>query len=170
MLTFLGAAVVAGVQYGCATADVVGAQVLKQVFKPDPTVVEASVRVASDANPDTRDRPSPIKVRFYLLKSANVLRNAGFFELKEQDRELLGDDVRLREEMVFKPGAETQLELKIPAEETSEDERLFLAVIAGYWDLDNATWRAVQEIEVNETTKAVIEVKRSAVSISAPQD
>jgi type VI secretion system protein VasD len=152
-------------QFGCSTADVVGAHVLKQVLKPDPTVVEATIRVAKDVNPDMRDRPSPIKVRFYLLSSSNVLQSANFFELKDQDRELLSNDLRLREERVFRPGAEESLELRIPAEDADEDERVFLGVIAGYWELDDAQWRAVEEIEVRETTAVRIDIGRAAVTI-----
>ena len=77
---------------GCATADVVGSHLLKQVLKPDPTVIQAMVKVTTDANPDSRGRPSPVKTRFYLLKSASVFKSADFFQLKRQDRELLSDE------------------------------------------------------------------------------
>ncbi len=161
----IGLAAVGVSQFGCSTADVVGAQMLKSLFKADPTVVEATIRVAKDVNPDSRDRPSPIKTRFYLLKSPNVLQSTGFFELKEQDRELLSGDLKLRDEKVFKPGAEAFVELRLPADDTAEDERLFLGVVAGYWNLDNSRWQAVQEIEVEKTTKVVVDVQRYAVSI-----
>ena len=168
-LTLIGTAAAATLQLGCSTADVVGAQVLKSFFKPKPTVVEAMIKVAKDVNPDVRERPSPIKTRFYLLKSPNVLQSTGFFELKEQDRELLNSDLKLRDEKVFKPGAQASIELRLPAEDTPEDEKLFLGVVAGYWNLDNSTWQAVREIEARDTTKVIIEVGRSAVSIRVPE-
>jgi type VI secretion system protein VasD len=159
------AAAIALLQQGCSTADVVSSHLLKNIFEPDPTLVEATVKVAQDVNPDTRDRPSPIKVRFYLLSSPNVLQSTGFYELKDQDRELLSNDLRLREERVFRPGEESKLEMRIAGEEVTEDERIFLGVVAGYWDLDGAKWQALRQIEVRETTQVVIDIGRSEVAI-----
>jgi type VI secretion system protein VasD len=154
-------------QFGCSTADVVSSHVLKQFLKDDPTIVQATVTAAGDVNPDARGRPSPIKVRFYLLKSPKVFQNTDFFTLKEQGRELLVDDLRLYDEKVFKPGAVTMVELMLPPEETLEDERLFLGIVAGYWNLDQATWQLVYEIEVHDTTEAVIALDRAAVSLKS---
>ena len=165
ILLMTGLVMAALVQTGCSTADVVGSHVLKEWLKDDPTVVLAAITVDKDVNPDSRERPSPIKARFYFLKSPAVFQSTGFYELKEQDRELLGEDLKYRDEKVFKPGAVASIELKLPAEDSQEDERLFLAVVAGYWDLDNADWQAVKEIEIHETTEVVIEFGRSAVSI-----
>lgn len=152
-------------QFGCSTADVVGSQVLKTFFKDDPTIVRATVTTARDVNPDARDRPSPIKARFYLLKSPKVFQSTDFFSLKEQGRELLVDDLRLYDEQVYKPGAATRLEFKLPAEETLEDERLFLGIVAGYWNLDEAVWQLVEEIKIHDTTEVVIAFDRAEVSL-----
>ena len=107
---------------GCATADVLGSTALKYILAPDPTIVQAKVQVAKDVNPNSRGRASPVKTRFYLLESTGVFKSADFFQLKEHDRELLGKDIRLREEKVFKPGDAKQLELSLPAEEMPKDD------------------------------------------------
>jgi type VI secretion system protein VasD len=151
--------------FGCSTADVVSSHVLEQFLKDDPTIVQAAVTAVPDVNPDARGRPSPIKVRFYLLKSPKVFQNSDFFTLKEQGRELLVDDLRLYDEKVFKPGAMMPVELKLPPEETFEEERLFLGVVAGYWNVDEAIWQLTQEIEVHETTEVAITLDRAAVSL-----
>lgn len=164
-IVILGLLVAAVFIKGCATADALGSNVVDILFDPDPTVVQTKVEIAKDVNPDSRGRPSPVKIRFYLLKSASVFKSADFFQLKEQDRELLGEDIRLREEKVFKPGDEDKLELSLPAEEMPQDDKLYLAVMVGYWDLDHSKWRAVREIEMEETTEVAIAVARSDVSI-----
>ena len=150
---------------GCATADVLGSTALKYFLAPDPTIVQVKVQVAKDVNPNSRGRPSPIKSRFYLLESVDVFKSADFFQLKKQDRELLGKDIRQREEMVFKPGDVRQMELSLPAEEMPKDDKLYLGVMVGYWDLDHSEWRAVQEVELEETTEIIIEITRSDVFI-----
>ena len=163
LLALLGVAVFIK---GCATADTLGSKALDLIFEPDPTVVQANVEVAKDVNPDARGRPSPVKIRFYLLKSVSVFKSADFFQLKEQDRELLGEDIRLREEKVFKPGDQGRIELALPAQELPEDTKLFLAVMVGYWDLDHSEWRTVRQVELEETTEVTVAVARSDVSIS----
>ena len=150
---------------GCATADVLSSKALEYMFAPDPTIIQVRVHVAKDANPDSRGRPSPVKTRLYLLESVSVFKSADFFQLKEQDRELLGDDIKQYEEIVFKPGEDEQVELSLPAEEMPEDDKLYLAVMVGYWDLDHSEWRAVREVELEETTEVIIEIARSDVSI-----
>ena len=150
---------------GCATADRLGSEALKYVFEPDPTVVQAKVQVAKDVNPDSRGRPSPVKTRFYLLESVSVFKSANFFQLKEQDQELLEKETKRREERVFKPGDEAELELSLPAAELPDYDRVYVAVMVGYWDLDHAEWRAVLEVEPEETTEVMIEIGRSEVSI-----
>jgi type VI secretion system protein VasD len=142
---------------GCAIADA--------FLKPDPTIVRATVKVADDVNPNSLNRPSPVKTRFYLLKSVSIFESADFFQLKDQDRELLSDDIMARKEKMFKPGEEQGVELVLPPEELSKHEKLYLAVMAGYWDIDNSEWRAVREIKSEETTEVIVSINRSAVSI-----
>jgi type VI secretion system protein VasD len=165
MIAIFTLVTVAGGMKGCATADVLSSNALKYVFKPDPTIIQAKVKVAKDVNPDSRGRPSPVKTRFYLLKSASVFKSADFFQLKEQDRELLGDDLRVREEEVFKPGDREEIEISLPPEETPDDGKLYLGIMVGYWDLNHSDWRVTREIEVEETTEIVIRIDRSEVSI-----
>ena len=164
-MVMLGVSVAAVSMKGCATADRLGSEALKYMFEPDPTVVQIKVRVASDVNPDSRGRSSPVKTRFYLLESASVFRNADFFQLKEQDKELLQDEIKRREEIVFKPGDETELELSVPAAELPDYDRVYLAVMAGYWDLDHAVWQAVLEVEAYETSEVIVDIGRSELSI-----
>ena len=148
-----------------ATCTMQGCGITNVFFGPDPTVVQATVKVANDVNPDSRNQSSPVRTRFYLLKSASIFKSADFFQLKEQDRELLSSDIMERKERVFKPGEEQQLELSLPAEELSKDEKLYLAVMVGYWDIHNSEWRTVHKVRIEETTEAIISIGRSAVSI-----
>jgi len=134
-------------------------------FGPDPTIVQATVKVANDVNPDSRNQSSPVRTRLYLLKSVGIFKSADFFQLKEQDRELLSNDSMIRKEKIFKPGEEQQIELSLPPEALSKDEKLYLAVMVGYWDIHHSEWRTVHAIRIEETTEVIISIARSAVSI-----
>lgn len=120
--------------------------------KPIVSQVKLSVAAGADVNPDARNRPSPVTVRVYALKSAATFEAADFFSLFERDATVLGADVVAREELLMRPGDSKPLEMKLPPEAKA------LAVFAAYRDLDRARWRAVRMIEVGKEVSLQIKV------------
>ena len=127
--------------------------------KPVVSQVKLSVAAGTDVNPDARNRPSPITVRVYALKSAATFEAADFFSLFEKDAAVLGADVVSREELLMRPGDSKPLEMKLPPEAKA------LAVFAAYRDLDRARWRAVRAIEVGKAVNLQIKVAARQISI-----
>lgn len=127
--------------------------------KPVVSQVKLSVAAGTDVNPDARNRPSPITVRVYALKSAATFEAADFFSLFEKDAAVLGADVISREELLMRPGDSKPLEMKLPPEAKA------LAVFAAYRDLDRARWRAVRAIEVGKAVNLQIKVAARQISI-----
>lgn len=127
--------------------------------KPVVSQVKLSVAAGADVNPDARNRPSPITVRVYALKSAAAFEAADFFSLFEKDAAVLGGDVVSREELLMRPGDSKPLEMKLPPEAKA------LAVFAAYRDLDRARWRAVRMIEVGREVKLQIKVTARQITI-----
>ncbi|MEN9398586.1 MAG: hypothetical protein RLZ81_3116 [Pseudomonadota bacterium] len=127
--------------------------------KPVVSQVKLSVAAGTDVNPDARNRPSPITVRVYALKSAATFEAADFFSLFEKDAAVLGADVISREELLMRPGDSKPLEMKLPPEARA------LAVFAAYRDLDRARWRAVRAIEVGKAVNLQIKVAARQISI-----
>ena len=61
--------------------------------------------VDADINPDELNRPSPLFIRMYELKSSKMMKNADFLDLFERDEELLGADMVVKHKLKrFKPG------------------------------------------------------------------
>ncbi len=127
--------------------------------KPVVSQIQLSVVAGADVNPDARNRPSPVTVRVYALKSAAAFEAADFFSLYEKDASTLGADVVQREELLLRPGDNKPLELKLSPDAKS------LAVFAAYRDLDRARWRAVRVIEVGKAVKLQIKVAARQISI-----
>lgn len=127
--------------------------------KPIVSQIQLSVVAGADVNPDARNRPSPITVRVYALKSAAAFEAADFFSLYEKDASILGADVVQREELLLRPGDTKPLEMKLSPDAKS------LAVFAAYRDLDRARWRAVRVIEVGKAAKLQIKVAARQISI-----
>jgi type VI secretion system protein VasD len=57
------------------------------------TDLKLTFKVESDVNPDDNNRPSPVFVRFYQLKSSTAFDKADFIDIYERDKEILGGDI-----------------------------------------------------------------------------
>lgn len=146
---------------GCISdvASGVTGAVLDKIFEDGPTRMEAQVEASEDLNPDYDGQASPIVVRMYQLKSAVAFNNATFFALYDSDVAELGDDLEGTEELELRPGDKLELE-----REFKPDTR-FVGFIAGYRDIDNASWRAIAELETGETNDFKIAFNRLEVKI-----
>lgn len=57
------------------------------------TDLKLTLNVSSDINPDDNNRPSPVFVRFYQLKSTTAFDKADFIDIYERDKEIFGGDI-----------------------------------------------------------------------------
>jgi type VI secretion system protein VasD len=117
------------------------------------------VAVAPNVNPDSRGRASPIVTRLFELKSLAAFQSADFFSLFDRDKETLGNDLVAKEELVLQPGENRQFKREMQA-----DTR-FVAMIAGYRDIERSRWRASTPVPLNETTIVTIAVQERDISI-----
>lgn len=130
-----------------------------KLFGTKPTVVDIDLRAAPNLNPDASGRASPLRLRFYELKSVSVFNGADFFSLYDHDKEVLAADLVVREEIQVEPGVQKRFTRK-PGPDTK-----FIAVLAPYRDIDHAKWRAALELRANKTNEVELSVERLAVSL-----
>ncbi len=126
---------------------------------PPPTTASIDLSASSDVNPDRNDRPSPVLVRVYELRSAGVFEGADFFTLLEQDSAVLGADRVSRWEYQLEPGQQERLSF------TAESGSGYVAVVAAYRDIEHARWRAVEVLDSNQENNLDVRVERNQVSI-----
>lgn len=123
-----------------------------------PTRFEATVQAAEDLNPTSDGRAAPLLVRLYPLRARGAFDSADFFSVYEQGDVLLAADATApAEELNMLPGQSRPVQLEL-----SDDTR-FIAVLAAYRDVDNATWRAVLPVKANTTNVADIQLDALAV-------
>lgn len=127
---------------------------------PKPTIFQVSLEVARNVNPDARGRASPIVTRLYELKSLAVFQSADFFSLFDRDKESLGNDLVAKEELVLQPGDSRQFKREL------QPDTRFVAVVAGYRDMERSRWRASMPVPLNETTPVTISVQELDISIT----
>jgi type VI secretion system protein VasD len=69
------------------------------------TDLQIDFKVDADINPDETGKPSPLFIRLYELKADKMINKAGFIDLYERDKEMLGADmVAVYKLKRFKPG------------------------------------------------------------------
>ena len=133
--------------------------------KPPPTT---GLRFMVDAdeliNPNSESQPSPVVVRVYELKSLTAFQPATFFQLLDNDTAVLGADMVAKREIEIKPGERQAFDRATPA------ETKYIGVIAGFRDIDKATWRANLELAPQQAGLVVVKLTAQAVSISLTRD
>jgi len=128
---------------------------------PKVTSVSGNVVAATDLNPSVSQRPSPLLLRIYELKSAAAFNQADFMALYQGDSAALGAEMVAREELTVQPGESRPLNRPLNA-----DTR-FVGVFAAYRNLEKARWRAVLPVQPGRAQKLTIRAEALAVSIQA---
>ena len=126
---------------------------------PKPTIFQVNLGVAPDVNPDARGRASPVVARLFELKSLASFENADFASLFDRDKETLGNDLVAKEEMVLQPGENRKFTRELNA------QTRFVAVVAGYRDIERSRWRASLPAPLHETTPVTISVQERDILI-----
>lgn len=129
---------------------------------PDPTTVAMSITASSSINPNSSSEPSPVVLRIYQLKSDSAFKAAEFSELFYGDRKVLGADLLGQKEYNVKPGD------KLTYDDTVSPETRYIGVVAGFRDIDNATWRAVEPATPESENALIVNVDTLSVAFKRP--
>jgi type VI secretion system protein VasD len=124
---------------------------------PKPASVAGTIQASPQVNPSASNRPSPLLVRVYELKSASAFNAADFMSLYQRDQASLAADMLAKEEFTMAPG-----ETKSFAKTLAPDTR-FLGVVGAYRDLEHAKWRSVVPIVPNQPHKVTVTAGELAI-------
>lgn len=129
---------------------------------PDPTTVAMTITASSTINPNTDSQPSPVVIRIYQLKADSIFKAAEFPDLFYDAQKTLGGDMLGFKEYNVKPG-ETR-----DYNDTISGESRFLGVVAGFRDLDNATWRVIEPVEAEDDNEFNLKIDSLSIALQAP--
>lgn len=110
-------------------------------YPREQTKLDITITAEAGVNPDDKGRAAPILVRIYELKSEGVFEAADYFSLSSNDKALIGSEMLVRDEFILRPGDVKTIRRK------SHPDLAAIGVVAGYRDLAQADWRAVQKID-----------------------
>ena len=128
---------------------------------PKPTKVQLALEAAASVNPDVRNRPSPVVVRVFELKSLAAFNGSDFFSLWDHDKETLGTELVGRDEYTLRPGDSLRLD------KTLQPETLYVGAIAAFRDLERSQWRANVRTPSRKVKSVTVRVTGKAVSVEA---
>lgn len=126
---------------------------------PTDTVVDINIQADGNINPDYNGRASPVKLRIYQLKSAEVFNNADFFALEDKDKETLGGDLLKRTELTLSPD-----DMELLPNILLEKEACCIGFFVAYREVEEATWRMTVDTATFSYTKIDLNVGRLALS------
>jgi len=109
-----------------------------------------------DLNPDGSGRPSPVPVRVYLLRSADKLARADYFQIIDHERDVLGSDLITREEVVIRPGESQMVVLQGSREEAA------IGVVVGYRHIERANWRVISPLPSGRNLTVTLDATRAS--------
>jgi type VI secretion system protein VasD len=153
-VTNIGAYVAAALVAAAALANCAGAP-------PKPAQVAGTIQASAQLNPSASQRPSPLLLRVYELKTAAAFNGADFMALYQRDQAELGAELLAKEEFMLSPG-----ESRPYAKTLSPDTR-FIGVIAAFRDLEHARWRALVPIQPGQKHKVEIRAAERSIDMAA---
>ena len=123
------------------------------------TSIDSLIVATFEINPDANDRPSPLVVRVYELKSIDAFNDADFFKLYDEEVATLGGDLLSREEFELTPGEGREII------HNAHEQARFIAVVAAYRNIDQASWRASKALKLNSKNSLIVKIDKLSVSI-----
>jgi type VI secretion system protein VasD len=109
--------------------------------------LDISIQAVTDLNPDIKNRPSPMIVRVYELKSNATFTQADFFSLQNNDRATLAEDLLVRDEFIVRPG-----DRRITIRRKAHPQIGTIGVLAAFRDIPHSIWRATFQLPLPSDT------------------
>jgi type VI secretion system protein VasD len=114
----------------------------------EPAALDMQINASVDVNPDMQGRPSPIILHIMELNSTEQFNRLDYMSLTQPSGAALGPELLGKNQLVLQPGETRALPMELNPQTT------VIGLVAGYRDIDNATWRT--SIPVTQgTTKGI---------------
>jgi type VI secretion system protein VasD len=109
-----------------------------------PTILQAKVTVAQDANPDIFGQPSPIVISLYQLTNNITFNSTDFPGLYQNAKTLLGEDFVNQYQFEVAPGQSYNFAYKL------DPKTRYIGVVAAYSQINTAAWRQTISLQPSD--------------------
>jgi type VI secretion system protein VasD len=124
---------------------------------PKPEPVDMQITATADVNPDMQGRPSPVILHIIELSSTEQFNRLDYMGLTQPSGAGLGADLLGKNQMVLQPGETKSLPMELNAMTSA------IGLVAGYRDIDNATWRKVIPVTQGSTKGISITLEQTQI-------
>jgi type VI secretion system protein VasD len=128
---------------------------------PKKAELGITIEAAADVNPDLQGRPSPVILHLMELKSIEQFNGLDYMGITNASGAPLGSDLVSRNQIILSPGAAQSMPMVL------DPATAYLGIVAGYRDIDNATWRVAVAINQNEHRSVTVRLSQSQLSATA---
>jgi len=119
---------------------------------PPPTIVNLQIDASENVNADSNGNGAPVMVRIYELSGQSNFNATDFFALFNDDQAALGADLNHKQDFLLRPSESKKLTIK------PDDDVQSLGFFAAFRKLDTATWRALVQVQPNQTQNYIIKL------------
>lgn len=137
---------------------------------PPPPTLELTVTAGADLNPNADKTPQPVAVHLYELAATQKFATADVFALTDHKQATLGTDDLGSTDFVITPS-----EKQVIKQDLKPGTKA-VGVLALFYDIDNAQWRASAPVAANGPSRLDLTIGKSSVSLTqagkppAPQE
>lgn len=128
------------------------------------TDIKITFEVDSDINPDEKNKPSPLFVRMYELKSETLFNKVDFVGLYEKDEALLGADLIRKQELKRIAPGEDHIERFVADKETH-----YIAIYAEFFNYKDAKYKIIFPVTTNNIFRNSVRVRITENNITLLQ-
>jgi type VI secretion system protein VasD len=119
---------------------------------PTPVPIDGVLAADAGVNPDISGRPSPVTVKVYQLHASGSFESSDFFALYNQAAAVLGADLVASTDIIVRPGESKKFGQEI------DPRTRFVGIVAGFRDIQNASWRALVPVPAKDLSEQRLEV------------
>jgi len=118
------------------------------------TDLHLNIKANADINPDDSNRPSPLFIRLYELKTEKMFKRADFIDLYERDKQVLGSDFVARQELKrIVPGVTRKEEFVL-----SKDTK-YIALYAEFLNYKTSVFKVITPVTSNNVIATTVTVE-----------
>lgn len=127
---------------------------------PKREALDMQITASADVNPDMQGRPSPVILHIMELNSTEQFNRLDYMGLTQPSGAALGTELLGKNRLVLQPGESKQQPMELNPMTTA------IGLVAGYRDIDNASWRKVIPITQGDTKGIVITLEQTQIATS----
>ena len=125
---------------------------------PKREALDMQITATADVNPDLQGRPSPVILHIMELNSTEQFNRLDYMSLTQPSGAALGAELLGKNQVVMQPGETKTLPMELNPMTSG------IGLIAGYRDIDNATWRKVIPITQGSTKGIAITLEQTQIT------